>query len=172
MRLLQLIIVAFVAGGVMVSCSSDGCTNTRNAIPMAGFYDLKTGASAAIIGMKVYGVGSPGDSLLVDTARSSHQIYLPLRGTLSSTSFVFDAETVTDTLTINYESYPYFDGEDCGAMWRYVITSVGYNRTIIDSVLVTDPDINNIERERLMIFVTVPSDPEPEPSEPEPEPEV
>lgn len=155
-RLLPLIISVCTAAMLAVSCSSDGCTGNRSAIPLAGFYDLATGRQASIIGVAVYGKDSPGDSLLVDSTRASHQIYLPLRGNLNRTSFVFDADKIYDTLTINYESYPYFDGEDCGAMWRYVITSVEYNHTLIDSVLVTDPDISNIERERLMIFISIP----------------
>lgn len=168
-RGLQVILAALAVAVGVASCSSDGCTNNRNSIPMAGFYDLATGNSVSVQRLKVYGLGAPNDSLLLDTARSEHQLYLPLRGTQTRTAFVFDAGTVYDTLTIDYESYPYFDGEDCGAMWRYLITDVRYNRTLIDSVLVTDPLITNIERERLMIFLSLP-EPEPAP-EPEPEPE-
>lgn len=153
-------IVAAAAGLILiVACSGEGCINNRNSIPLAGFYDLATEQKVSVSRMPVYGIGAPNDSSLLDTVRNSSQVYLPLRGSLTSTAFVFDGGTVKDTLTINYESYPYYDGEDCGAMWRYLIHGVVYTRNFIDSVLVTDPLITNIERERLMIFLHIP-DPE------------
>lgn len=137
----------------IAGCSNEGCMNNRNSIPMAGFYRLENEEALSVSKLEIYGVGAPGDSLLLDTLRSSHQVYLPLRGQLPSVRFAFKAGDMTDTLTINYNSYPYFDGEDCGAMWRYELTSVHYLRTLIDSVLITDPLITNVERERLMIFL-------------------
>lgn len=171
-RWLHVVAGLALMSALSVSCSSDGCTNNRNSIPMAGFYELSSGRQLSVSGLEVYGVGAPNDSLLLDTLRNSQQVYLPLRGAQTQTSFMFKAGDVADVLTLTYDSYPYFDGEDCGAMWRYVITGVDYDRTLIDSVLVTDPVITNIERERLMIFLTIP-EPEltPEP-EPEPEPDV
>lgn len=147
------LLVSVVAAAALVACSNEGCMNNRNSIPMAGFYLLDGEQSISVSKLEVYGIGSPGDSLLLDTARSNHQIYLPLRGDLDRARFAFASGNLADTLTINYKSWPYFDGEDCGAMWRYELTSVSYNRTLIDSVLITDPLITNIERERLMIFL-------------------
>ncbi len=145
--------LAGLAAIALASCSNEGCLNNRNSIPMAGFYMLEGEQPISVSKLAVYGIGSPGDSLLLDTVRSNHQIYLPLRGDLDCAGFVFSSGDLDDTLTITYKSWPYFDGEDCGAMWRYELTSVHYNRTLIDSVLITDPLITNIERERLMIFL-------------------
>lgn len=147
---------ACVSAMLVASCSSDGCLNNRNSILLAGFYQLGTEAQVYVTKMSVYGIGAPNDSTLLDTTRNAQQVYLPLRSDTTVTSFVFDAGTLRDTLTIDYSSYPYFDGEDCGAMWRYEIHNVTYTRQFIDSVLVTDPLITNIERERMMIFLTVP----------------
>lgn len=143
---------------VLVGCSSEGCDNNRNSIPMAGFYDYETLESLTISGLGVTGVGAPGDSLLLDPAKSAHQVYLPFRGAEQTTSFLFTSGSLVDSLRFDYESYPYFDGEDCGAMWRYRITSVNWTGCLIDSVSVTDSLITNIERERIMIFFTVSSD--------------
>lgn len=150
-------LAAFMFGMMLfASCSGEGCTNNRNSIPLAGFYELDTENKVSVRRMPVYGIGAPNDSSLLDTARNSQQVYLPLRGNRTQTAFVFDGGAIKDTLTINYESYPYFDGEDCGAMWQYLIHNVEYTRNFIDSVLVTDPLINNQERERLMIFLHLP----------------
>ncbi|MCM1310475.1 MAG: DUF6452 family protein [Bacteroides sp.] len=151
-------IVMFVLGlTALASCSGEGCTNNRNSIPLAGFYELDTEQQVSVSRMPIYGVGAPNDSSLVDTARSSQQVYLPLRGNQTQAAFVFDGGPLKDTLTINYESYPYYDGEDCGAMWRYLIHNVSHTNNFIDSILVTDPLITNIERERLMIFLKLPT---------------
>ena len=150
-------LAAFVFGMMLfASCSGEGCINNRNSIPLEGFYELGTENKVSVSHMPVYGIDAPNDSSLLDTARNSQQVYLPLRGNKTQTAFVFDGGPIKDTLTINYESYPYFDGEDCGAMWRYLIHDIEYTRNFIDSVLVTDPLINNQERERLMIFLHLP----------------
>lgn len=159
MRRLLWIVAAAAGLTLMASCSGEGCINNRNSIPLAGFYDLATEQKVSVSRMPVYGLGAPNDSSLLDTARNSSQVYLPLRGAMTSTAFVFDGGPIKDTLTISYEAYPYYDGEDCGAMWRYLIHDVAHTRNFIDSVLVTDPLITNIERERLMIFLNIP-DPE------------
>ena len=39
-------------------------------------------------------------------------------------------------------------------MWRYTITDFEHQGFIIDSISVTDAEITNIERERIMIFLT------------------
>lgn len=155
MRKLLWVISLILALAALASCSGEGCTNNRNSIPLAGFYSLPDEQKVTISRMPVYGLGAPNDSSLLDTTRNSQQVYLPLRGNKTQTAFVFDGGPVKDTLTINYESYPYYDGEDCGAMWRYLIHDVRYTRNMIDSVFVTDPLITNIERERLMIFFKV-----------------
>lgn len=155
MRRLLWYIVALLGVMLIASCSGEGCTNNRNSIPLAGFYELATEQQLTVSHMPIYGVGAPNDSSLIDTLRNSQQVYLPLRGNKTQVAFVFDGGSVKDTLTINYESYPYYDGEDCGAMWRYLIHDVSHTRNFIDSVLVTDPLITNIERERLMIFLRI-----------------
>lgn len=168
MRKLLWLNIFLLSMALLASCSGEGCLNNRNSIPLAGFYELGSEEKVYVSHMPVYGVGAPNDSSLLDTTRSAQQIYLPLRGNQTQTSFVFDGGPVKDTLTIDYESYPYYDGEDCGAMWRYLIHNISYTRNFIDSVLVTDPLITNVERERLMIFLTLPEPEEPgEPEQPE-----
>lgn len=125
---------------------------------MAGFYDYSTRESLTISDLEVYGVGAPNDSLLLDPVRNAHQVYLPFRGKDATASFKFIyADELANEVTFTYRSYPFFDGENCGAMWRYEITGVEVSGNgIIDSVSVTDPLITNIERERIMFFFTVP----------------
>lgn len=158
MKLWAIVIAALVGVSVITGCSSEGCENNRNSIPLAGFYDYTTKEALTVSGLSVSGVGAPNDSLLLDPARNSHQVYLPFRGSQSEASFAFKANGFIDIVTFKYESIPYFDGEECGAMWRYRIIDVEYNGLLIDSISVTDSDITNIERERIMIFLTATDD--------------
>lgn len=153
MRELKVISVVALMS-VLIGCTSDGCEHNRNSIPLAGFYDYETKAALTVSGLSVSGVGAPNDSLLLDPARSSHQVYLPFRGSQSEASFIFSSGGIGDIVTFKYESIPYFDGEDCGVMWRYTITDFEHQGFIIDSISVTDAEITNIERERIMIFLT------------------
>lgn len=159
-------LAAVCLAAALAGCSSDGCQHNRSSIPMAGFYDFASREPLNVSGLAVSGVGAPGDSLLLDADTNSHQVYLPFRGSQPTADFRFAYGAFADHVEFTYESYPYFDGEECGAMWRYRITGVRWSGLLIDSVAVTDSLITNIERERIMIFITVP---EPEP-EPEPEP--
>lgn len=154
MMKIWLLFVIIMCMSVISGCSSSGCENNRNAIPMAGFYDYETKAALTVSGLAVSGVGAPNDSLLLDPARSAHQVYLPFRGAQTETSFRFASGGFADVVTFKYESIPYFDGEECGAMWHYHITEVEHLGLIIDSIAVTDADVTNIERERIMIFLT------------------
>lgn len=156
MRRAAEVVCAIVAAAMAGGCSSDGCTNNQNAIPMAGFYDSATGDPLTITGLSVSGVDAPNDSLLLSPGNNAHQVWLPFRGTRDETAFRFTSGTVSDVVTFHYDSYPYFEGEDCGAMWRYVITDATCSGQFIDSVKITDPLITNIERERIMIFMTLP----------------
>lgn len=140
----------------LAACSSGGCENNQNSIPMAGFYNAANGESLTVSGLSVMGIGAPGDSLLLDPKRNTHQVYLPFRGSDTSCSFSFAYGQFADVVEFQYRAIPYFDGEECGAMWRYEITDVSWRGLLIDSVAVTDPLITNMERERIMIFLNVP----------------
>lgn len=125
---------------------------------MAGFYDYATREQLTVSGLSVYGVGAPGDSLVMAPTKSAHQVWLPFRGLQDNASFHFNFADSENTIFFTYNAIPYFEGEDCGAMWRYHITEVNWDGPNVDSVSVTDPIITNIERERIMIFLTLPNE--------------
>ncbi len=153
--MIRLALLPLLLAALLASCSGDGCTNNRNSIPLAGFYDYASREPVAVSGLAIAGVGAPNDSLLLDPSTSSHQVYLPFRGAQKSTQFTFSSGGFADVVTFNYDSYPFFAGEECGVMWRYRITSVSHAGFIIDSIAVTDSLITNMERERIMFFITV-----------------
>lgn len=156
--LLKSIITICAAACILAGCNSSGCINNQNSLPLAGMYSYATLTTVAIPGLTVGGVGAPGDSLIASNGTVS-SVYLPFRSTQDETSFFFhynqegiDSDAFNDTLTFSYSSIPYFASEECGAMYRYKITSVAYTTHLIDSVGIVDSLITNIDRERIRIY--------------------
>ena len=128
---------------VLSNCGSNGCVDNRSSIPLAQFYSYDAQETAlSVDSISIFGIGQPTDSMLLDSAVAVTQVYLPLRFT-------------QDTLTFVYRSYPYFVSIDCGAMYNFVIDTCRYTRNILDSVSVTVPEITNKNVESIRIFYTV-----------------
>jgi hypothetical protein len=146
------------------SCNNLGCLDNRSSIPLAGFYASNTDpvSSIAIDSISVYGLHQPADSMLLDSATAVSRLYLPLRSTDNSTQYVIrylqhdlSSARYNDTITFVYQSYPYFESIDCGAMYRYRIDTCMYTRNILDSVGMVRTEIDNKEFESIRIFYVV-----------------
>ena len=141
------------------SCGSSGCTDNQNSLPLAGFYSSATGDEITLKGIDVGGVGAWNDSLLYNSTQQVSEVYLPFRSTSHETSFYFhytqdglDDDAFNDTLSFEYGSTPHFASEYCGVIYRYNITKMSYTTHLIDSVIVVDSLITNIDKQRLKIY--------------------
>lgn len=140
-------------------CSNGGCLENRSAIPRAAFFDASTGKGMTLDSLAIGGIGAPGDSLLVSPGTEVGEVYLPMRSKDTKTSWCIaykyeylDFEEMNDTLTFAYESIPYFASEECGAAYRYRITSATCTRHIIDSIAVTDSLVTNVDKVYVNIY--------------------
>lgn len=140
------------------SCNAVGCTDNQNSIPLAGFYSYSTLKAITVDKITVGGVGAPNDSVLIYNG-STQQIYLPFRPLQDTTAYYIhyntkgiDDASLNDTLRFAYRRSPYFASEECGAMYRYVVTSFDATRHLIDSVALVDSVITNIDRETIRIY--------------------
>ena len=146
-------------GWALVSCGDNSCYDNGSSLPLASFYmdDNQT----TVTGLTIKGIGNPGDSLLLDNS-SAKEIYLPLRATVSSTSYAVTRQitigggiaTVYDTLTFEYEPVAYFHSKECGAMFNFDISHVGYTHNGIDSVVLVTPLVTNSHTPALRIYFT------------------
>ncbi len=144
---------------VLRSCSTSGCTELRSATPRADFYSALTGDAISLDSISVSGVGVRGDSSLVEAGKRVSQAYLPMPPKADTVSWHFGYHWkalseygITDTVTIAYARQPWFAGEECGAMYRYHIRKVTYTENLIDSVVVADSLVTNIDRATLNIY--------------------
>lgn len=158
-KVLTYLAIAVTAAATLTGCNTAGCTDNQNALPLAGFYSMGTGDAISVDSLAVWGVGAPGDSLLLSPSESAGQLYLPLRSTETVTSFCFayrmeniNREELQDTITLHYTAQPWFVSEDCGASYRYNITRLTHTRHLIDSVGLSDSTVTNIDREIMQIY--------------------
>ncbi len=141
------------------SCNTTGCLDNQSAVPLAGFYDSSTGSSIRLSGLRISGVDAPNDSVLLDSAQSVSELYLPMRSTKESTAWCIrymqeglDYPWMNDTIEFDYLSKPYFASEECGAMYYYNIRKLRYTTHIVDSVVITDSLITNVDIQRIRIY--------------------
>ncbi len=149
----------FVVACIISACNTSGCVENQSSIPRAGFYSMDTQASLTLDSIDIGGVGAPNDTLMVSMGTRASQVYLPFRSAESSSTFfihygykVLDSDEMNDTLWFQYESTPYFASEECGAMYRYNITSMRHTSHLIDSVAIIDSLITNVDIERILIY--------------------
>lgn len=141
------------------ACNTSGCLDNQSAIPLAGFRSSGTGADISVPGVRISGVGAPADSALTNGTSAISEVYLPMRSTQPTTAWCFhytqeglDDPALNDTVAFSYESIPYFASEECGAMYRYLITEVRTTTHLIDSVVVADSLITNVDLKRIYIY--------------------
>lgn len=140
---------------VAVSCNDGSCYDNGNSLPLVRFY-MSGGGAVTVNGVTLRGVDAPGDSVLANN-ESLSETYLPLRATKNSTQWIIQlaavgGSTVSDTLDIDYKSIPYFAGSECGAMYSFEINSVDCTHNIIDSVVVKQPVVTNVDAETMRIY--------------------
>lgn len=141
------------------ACNDDSCFENGSSLPLAQCY--MDDEQVTISGLTIMGIGAPGDSLLVDSS-AIKEVYLPLRASVNSTSFVLkrwgilDIEKVEflDTLTIDYEAIEFFHSAECGAMYNFNIKRVTYTDNAIDSVTLLTTLITNAIAPSLRIHFT------------------
>lgn len=146
------------------SCNTSGCTDNHSAMPQMGFYNSLSNAAVSLDSLELYGVGAPGDSMLIKSGERVQQLYFPLRFNSDFTQYCFhydyklqglDNPAYNDTLSLWYTSEPYFASEECGALYIYHITGINYTRHLIDSVAVVDSIITNIDMERFRVYFRI-----------------
>ncbi len=106
------------------------------------------------------------DSLISDTIinreSAASSFSLPL-SYADYTRFIFSYASLgatyrgKDTVTVEHRNIPYFTNLDCGSMMFYEITKASFTRHRLDSVVITNPNINNNEKENFKIYFTVAS---------------
>lgn len=144
---------------VFAACDNNGCEENSSSLPLAGFYSSSSKRSISIDSLTVYGIGAPGDSAIIRNQTAVTQVYLPFDVDSDVSRFVIRYEqqslaalSLTDTVTINYKSIPYFHSKDCGAFYVFEVTDYSTSQNLIDSIQIPIKRIDNTNKENIKIY--------------------
>lgn len=163
--LIAIIAAALIA--TLFACNNDECYDNRNALPLAGFYAFTSEKESAVTidSISVYGLGAPGDSLLLDSVRSVSQVYLPFRIDRDETTYVIHYLQSAlspvfnhDTITFYYDTEARFVSAACGASYLYTIRDIASTHYQIDSVVCPQGYIDNANSQNLRIYFRTPKE--------------
>lgn len=160
MRRLPYIAALIAAAAIVLTACSDGsCYENGSALPLA---TLHIGDKQQTInGLSIMGIGVPGDSMLTN-GKSISEVYLPLRASVTSTSYALWRQImrdtvstiVRDTVTLDYQPVEYFHSAECGAMYNFDLRRVTHTRHGIDSVVLITTLVTNSRTPALRIHFT------------------
>lgn len=146
----------------LCACNNTGCTENRNAVPLAAFLNPSDDSSISLDSLSIFGIDQPNDSILSPAGSPVSQVYLPMRPTNKSVSWCIeykwqhlDYPELNDTISFGYTSTPIFASEECGAYYRYHIDDMTYTDHLIDHVEIVDSTITNIDKVYVNIYFRV-----------------
>lgn len=146
-------------GGLLSGCSSDECTDNRNALPLAGFMNSAPNPSSmSLNSVTIYGLENPFDSILVEN-RSINEVYLPFRIDDKSSTFVFKYNALDsidpglcDTVIFRYDVKPMFTSAACGATYFFENVTASHTSEFIDSIRIPENTITNKNAQNIFIY--------------------
>lgn len=98
------------------------------------------------------------DSIINDTIINKDSKLSSFKVPLSyydKTTFIIDYDgSQKDLIEISHRNIPYFMNIDCGTMMFHEVTGVSHSNGI-DSIVITNPNIDNYEKENFKIYFTV-----------------
>ena len=149
--------IALILG--MAACGDSSCFDNGSSLPLATIHLGEQ--QQTVSGITIKGIGVPGDELLVDSASIS-EVYLPLRASVSTTSFEFSRVVYQgavptlyhDTITFNYTPVEFFHSAECGAMYNFDIKQVTSTCHAIDSVVILTTQVTNSRTPAMRIYLT------------------
>ena len=145
---------------LLSACGSDGCTSNTASIPLAQLYSSSTLKAIAVDSISVYGIGAPGDSMIVRCGRSISQFTMPLRTTVDETKYVihYDQKALSDernndTITLRYKTDAMFDSKECGVVYAFEVSDFYYTRHLIDSMAMPYNRITNLTSVAVQLYM-------------------
>ncbi len=159
MKKLLLLFCATVMTVFFPACEVENCPPNALSFAHFSFVDQYGRAVSYTDTLSVYGQTVSGETVVNDTLINREtgvsELSLPLSyGT--QTRFILRYNNRTeDILTISHRNIPYFMNLDCGTMMFYEVTGAESTARMLDSLVITNPNIDNNEKENFRIYFTV-----------------
>ena len=136
------------------ACEGEGvCTQSVLSTVNAGFYgwDGEEELDVFVNGFTLYGEGI--DSMLYDQRNSVNKISFPMDMNALSSTMVFRADSLSDTVIINYTVEPVLVSYECGFTNTFEMSGLSYTRHWIDSISLVNAIATLEDEENLKIFL-------------------
>ena len=145
--------VAVAALLLVPSCEVENCP--PNALSYACF-NLKDAngrnvsftSAVSVIGETEAG----GKDTIVNKQANAQSFSLPLSYADQTRFILVYPDQTTDTITVTHRNIPHFMNIDCGSMVFHEVQAVQTTRHLIDSIVITNPHIDNNEKENFQIY--------------------
>ena len=148
----MILVLFFLA--VYPSCEGEGiCTQSVLSVVNAGFYgwDGEQEVDVFVNDFTLYGEGR--DSLLYDSKNSVSSFSFPMDMNALSSTMILRADSLVDTLIINYAVVPVLVSYECGFTNTFEVSGLSYTRHLIDSISMINNVANVDNEENLKIFL-------------------
>ncbi|MCQ2246100.1 MAG: DUF6452 family protein [Bacteroidaceae bacterium] len=135
----------------ITSCNSVDCPLNNTVYNTWTFYqeDEPVSITKEInVFLKVNG----GDSLVVNKLTNAKSFSMPMSYYNPSDTVVIEYRNTSGTYIIEKDNLPHFNSPECGVWVEHNVTSIKGNHPLIDSVVVTNPKVDNIENENFRIY--------------------
>jgi hypothetical protein len=139
---------------VYPACEGEGiCTQSVLSVVNAGFYgwDGEEEIDVFVNNFTLYGEGI--DSLLYDGKNSVTRFSFPMDMNALSSTMIVQADSLIDTLIINYDVMPVLVSYECGFSNTFEMSGLTYTRHFIDSISLINNIANLDNEENLKIFL-------------------
>lgn len=153
----KIIILFFI---VLTSCTTtDSCRENTDVKMQIGFYTktqntttkLFTKSTLSIDSIWVNGLGV--DSFYYKKILSTKSISIPLKNKEQQTDYIIRFNKTTDTISVFYQNNDsYYLSLECGCVVAHTIDEVVTTGHFIDSLVIINREINNINAENIQIY--------------------
>ena len=134
-------------------CNTDDiCLSNQHAL-RAYFMSMEDKVRVQTTRTTIYGVGMSNDSIYKEETVSN--MFLPLSFNRDTTSFLIFRQTLRDTIHFVHTKKMNFISRECGFTFDFVIDTVYYSNTFIDSVAIINRNVRyneNIDNVEIYIY--------------------
>ena len=135
----------------IISCSPEACFEETNSFLKASLYNNDTGKLLAPDSLTLYGLNM-GTNKLYSKARNIQPALIPLNASTDNCVFIIRLNGISDTLSLNYSSYPHLITKECGYTFFHILDSYSVTNNIIDTIIIRNRKISTVNEENVRIF--------------------
>lgn len=146
---LAAVMIALATG--FFSCTPESCFEETIAKIKAPFYLSSTQKIKAPDNLTVSGLNTDAGPVY-ENSKSVTRAELPLNPQAAMSSFAVIINGISDTLMLQYSSFPHLVSKECGYTFYFKLESVAHTNNNIDSVLIWNPSVTTGDEDNLRIF--------------------